>query len=193
MPATRREVLYQIALSVAAPGLAAQQHPLHKPAGAAAPPAGRRVFTEREFKTLQALSDWIIPPDERSVGGMAAGTAEFIDLMAGVDPKLAASFTGGVAWLDRAMRRRHGKPFLECSRGQQNEMLGLLAYRSRATGELAPGGTFFALLRAWTVDAFYTSKAGIADLGFVGNAALAEFNGCPDEVVEKLLKNSPAL
>src|SRR5712692_3413578 len=190
MSSTRREVLYQIAVSVAAP-LGAQQHPAHKAATPASKLASRKVFTEHEFKTLQALSNWIIPPDERSKGGIEAGTAEFIDVIAANDQKLQAAFTGGLAWLDHQMLVRHGKRFVESSREQQKEMLDQIAYREKAPPELKPGAVFFALMRGWTVDAFYSSKAGIADLGYVGNTALEAFDGCPEEVVKKLLEKSP--
>ena len=190
MSATRREVLYQIAASVAAP-LGAQQHPAHKAATPAAKPAARKVFTEHEFKTLKALSNWIMPPDERSKGGIEAGTAEFIHVMAASDQKLQATFTGGLAWLDHQMLARHGKRFIECSREQQKEMLDQIAYRQKAPPDLKAGAAFFALMRGWTVDAFYSSKVGIEDLGYAGNTALEAFNGCPEEVVKKLLEKSP--
>lgn len=194
MATTRRELLYQIAASVTAgagaTSAAAQQHPPHTPAPPLRP-SGRKVFNEHEFKTLQALSNWIIPPDEKSKGGIEAGTAEFIDVMAAAEPKLGAAFTGGVAWLDHEMRTRHGKTFLECTQVQQKAMLDQIAYREKAAADLKPGAVFFALMRSWTVDAFYSSKAGIDDLGYIGNAALAEFNGCPEEVVKQLLEKSP--
>jgi gluconate 2-dehydrogenase gamma chain len=38
---------------------------------------------------------------------------------------------------------------------------------------------FFAFLRRLTCDGFYTSKIGIADLGYIGNTSLREFPGCP--------------
>ena len=200
MSSTRREVFYQIAASVtagAAAPLAAQQgtppsHPAHRPAvKAPSGPHRRRVFTEHEFRTLQVLSDWIIPPDERSRGGIEAGTAEFIDVIAASDPKLQHDFTGGIAWLDNRMLALHGKTFRESARDQQKAMLDRLAYHSQAPQELAAGVEFFALMRSWTVDAFFSSKVGIEDLGYVGNTAVAEFNGCSQEAVNQLLAKSP--
>jgi gluconate 2-dehydrogenase gamma chain len=191
MGTTRREALVQIAMT---PLAAAQQpsHPAHGPAGPKPPgPHRRRYFSEHEFLTLQALSDLIIPPDGRSGGGKAAGTAEFIDVMAADDKDLRTAFSGGLAWLDREMRARHGKAFRECGAGDQKAMLDQLAWRSKAPAHLAPGVRFFALMRQWTVDAFYSSREGVKDLGFAGNTAVAEFNGCPDEVVKKLLDASP--
>ncbi|MBI3667744.1 MAG: gluconate 2-dehydrogenase subunit 3 family protein [Acidobacteria bacterium] len=198
MSTTRREALYQIALTVttgaARPQLAGKEHAAHHAAAGPAKPAAdfkRRYFNEHEFKTLQALSQWIIPRDEHSGGGIEAGTAEFIDFMAATDEKLQAAFSGGLAWLDHHMKALHGKSFLDGTREQQKEMLDRIASRSQATPETAPGVEFFAWMRAWTVDAFYSSKAGIEDLGYIGNTSLAEFNGCPDEVVKKLLEKSP--
>jgi len=194
MSSTRREVLYQIAVSAAgaaAPPLAAQQHPPH-PAPAKPAASRRRVFNEHEFNTLRSLSNWIIPPDDRSAGGIEAGTAEFIDVIAASDPGLQAAFTGGLAWLDQQMRKRYHKGFLESAPAQQKEMLDQIAHRGRAGPEMAPGVAFFALMRSWTVDAFYSSKAGVQDLGYMGNTAVAEFHGCPEEVVKKLLDASPA-
>ena len=189
MATTRREMLVQIAMT---PLAAAQSHPEHKSAAAKAGGAHkRRVFTEHELQTLRVLSDLILPPDERSGGGIAAGTAEFIDVMASEDKKLQAAFTGGLAWLDRAMQGRHGKAFRECTAAQQREMLDRIAWRSKAAPELGPGVQFFALVRAWTVDAFYSSREGVKDLGYAGNTAVAEFNGCPEGVTKELLKRSP--
>ncbi len=197
MASTRRELLYQIAAATAGAATPvsaqarARQHPPHKTGADASRPGTRKVFNDREFKTLQVLSNWIIPPDEKSKGGIEAGAAEFIDVMAAAEPKLAAAFTGGVAWLDHQMNTRHGKTFVDCTRPQQQEMLDQIAYRKKAPVEFAPGAAFFALMRAWTVDAFYSSQIGIADLGYVGNTALSEFNGCPEEVVKQILEKSP--
>jgi hypothetical protein len=193
MPTTRREVLVQIAMT---PLAAAQQasHPAHRPAAArpAAGPYKRRVFTDHEFETLKILSDLILPPDEKSGGGAAAGTAEFMDVIASDDKPLAAEFTGGLGWLDRQMQAQHGKTFRECGAAEQKALLDKLAWRERATPDLGPGVRFFALLRQWTVDAFYSSREGVKDLGYMGNTAVAEFNGCPEAVVQELLKRSPS-
>ena len=159
----------------------------HKPAG----PYERKYFNEHEFKTLQALSDWIIPPDEKSQGGIAGGTAELIDLMADVREELQVSFSGGLGWLDNQMRRRVGKLFIEATKDEQRQMLDLMAYRKNESPELGPGIEFFSLMREWTVDAFYTSKEGIQDVDYGGNEALSEYHGCGEDVVKQLLDRAP--
>jgi len=193
MATTRREALVQIALTPLAAAQQAPSHPAHKPAAAktTAGPHKRRFFTDHEFKTLQTLSELISPPDEKSAGGVAAGTAEFIDVIAADDKNLQTEFTGGIAWLDREMQARHAKTFRESAAADQKAMLDRIAWRDKASPELAPGVAFFALMRSWTVDAFYSSPAGVKDLGYAGNTAVAEFNGCPAEVVNELLRRSP--
>lgn len=165
----------------------------HAPAASSKPvgPYERKYFSEHEFQTLQALSDWIIPPDARSKGGKAAGTAEFIDLMASVDKALQRTFSGGLSWLDSEMRRRSGQPFVGTPEQKQRELLDLIAYRKNYHPELGPGIRFFALVRQWTVNAFCTSKMGIEDLGYQGNTARSDYDGCGEEVVRQLMERSP--
>ena len=199
---SRREMLKRAGLTAAGAGFVpasalAQQAQPHehrhkaqdepKPSG----PYERKYFNEHEFKTLQALSDWIIPPDEKSQGGIAGGTAELIDLMAGSDEELQISFSGGLGWLDSQMRRRTGKAFIAATKDEQRQMLDLMAYRKNDSAELGPEIEFFSLMRKWTVDAFYTSKEGIEDVGFGGNEALSEYHGCGEDVVKQLLDRAP--
>ena len=74
-------------------------------------------------------------------------------------------FTGGIAWLDREMLRRYSKDFLTADHEQQIEMLDLIAYRKNNSPELGPGIRFFDWARRLVVNAFYTSKVGIRDVG----------------------------
>jgi gluconate 2-dehydrogenase gamma chain len=68
-------------------------------------------------------------------------------------------------------------------------MLDLIAYRKNDTPELGPGIAFFTWVRNMTVDAFYTSKAGMDDLGYMGNSAMSEFH-VPAEAIDYALKRS---
>jgi len=55
---------------------------------------------------------------------------------------------------------------------------------------MAPGIHFFAWARNLVLDAYYTSPAGIKDLGYMGNTAVSEFH-VPAEALEYALKRSP--
>jgi len=182
---SRRDVLLQIGAGVgmAAAGesvLSAQQA---QTAAAYAP----KALTAHEYATMENLSEWIVP------GARAAGATQFIDFLCNATDDMKVIFTGGLGWLDAAMRRRtEGKDFISASRDQQKAMLDLIAFRESAADspELVPGIQFFDWARRLVVDAYYTSPAGINEVGYIGNSGMAKFS-VPQEAVDYALKRSP--
>ena len=148
-----------------------------------------KFFNDHEYKTLEKLADLIIPADERSPGALAGGAPEFIDFLCSQSPELAEIYTGGLAWLDHQMNKTYSAAFLAATPEQQTAMLDLIAYRRNDSPELGPGIHFFNWVRNMTVDAFYTSKAGMDDLGYMGNSAMSEFH-VPAEAIDYALKRS---
>jgi hypothetical protein len=142
-----------------------------------------------EFKTIERLADLIIPADDVSKGALEAGAPEFIDLLASHNSELAAIYTGGLAWLDRQSGRRYGSRFIECDAKQQSAVLDLIAYRKNESPELDPGIRFFDWMRKMTVDAFYTSKVGVADIGYKGNVGMTTFQ-VPVDALNHALRKS---
>jgi hypothetical protein len=57
---------------------------------------------------------------------------------------------------------------------------------ARATPERLAAAQFFARYRDLTAGAFYSTPAGRADLGYIGNVPLARFDGPPAELLKKL-------
>ena len=192
MSMNRRDVLRTLTVGVAAGSVlrmvpeAAAQH-AHQTVSdeKAASPTGvytPKYFHERQYKALQNLSQVIIPADDRSKGAMEAGAPEFIDLLCSENDEYALKLGGGLRWLDAACDNRFGHPFDETTADQQKEILDLIAFRKSAEADAAlrPGVEFFAFLRELTVDAFFSSKVGIEDLGYIGNKFVrGGFPGCP--------------
>ncbi len=151
----------------------------------------RQFFTEHEYRTVTVLADWIIPADERSGSASDAGVPAFIDfimsdpLIPGLEQRQTA-IRGGLAWLDYQCLQRYGALFVECNQRQQQEMLDLIAYPDVAPPEMAPGVAFFNSFRDLVASGFWSSKMGMEDLQYMGNTALSEWKGCPDEVLEHL-------
>ena len=116
-------------------------------------------------------------PDAGGGSAVDAGAPEFIDLLCSQNDELAGIFRDGLAWLDTAMRRRERTPFVDAAPDRQTALLDALvaAERSGAPGGLGPGVSFFRWARRMTVDAYYTSPIGIADLQYQGNAVLTRF------------------
>jgi hypothetical protein len=186
---SRRSVLARIATAaMAGPvGLEAAQH-VHEAAAAAATTTGGtykpKALTPHEFETLKTLCEIIVP------GASKGGSAEFIDLLSSQNPDMSAIYTGGIGWLDEAMKRNYRVDFLTAKADQRTEMLDKIAYRKNRTPELAPGVTFFNWARRMTVDAYYTSAAGIKEVGFLGNRGMKEFK-VPQEAIDYAVKRSP--
>lgn len=149
----------------------------------------RQLFTDHEFETVQVLVDWIIPADERSGSATDAGVPSFIDFIL-TDEKLAdrqaqqTAFRGGVAWVDYQCIDRFDAPFRECSEKQQQDLIDAIAWPEAAEPAMQPGVEFFNSLRDLTASGFFSSKMGMEDLQYQGNRYVAEWTGCPDEVLQ---------
>jgi hypothetical protein len=127
------------------------------------------------------LCETILPADTDSGGAIEAGAPEFIDLLTSENQGYQLILGGGLMWLDSKCEDRYGNVYLDCAPQQQKEILDLIAYRRNAAldQDVNHGIEFFSLLRNLTSDGFFTSKIGIAYLGYVGNSFLIEFPGCP--------------
>ena len=195
MSSTRREVLRNIALSVTAGGampFAAAQH-VHEHTAAVKQHAKGvykpMLFNEHEYKTVQKLTEMIIPADEVSGSALEAGAPEFIDLIGANNEELGTQMTGGVAWLDRASEKQFGKAFLDAAPAEQTKLLDSIAFRKNATPETQPGVVFFDWLRRLTADAFYTAPVGVKDIGYLGNKGMTTFH-VPKEAIAYAVKRS---
>lgn len=147
----------------------------------------RRVLDEHEWKTIQVLSDMIIPADERSGSATQAGVPEFIDDWLDFrGGELLAQIRGGLTWLDLECNRQFNRDFADCSLGQQKKILDQIAYPKRAAPEDAAGVAFFNRLRDLVLSGFFSSKMGVKDLPYLGNQMISNWDGCPPEVLAKL-------
>jgi hypothetical protein len=147
----------------------------------------RKILEEHEWKTIRVLSDLIIPADERSGSATQAGVPEFID--GWLDYKrgdLLAQIRGGLTWLDVESNRLFGRDFANVTETQQKQLLDRIAYPKTAAPEDAHAVAFFNALRNLVVGGFFASKMGVEDLPYLGNVMVAEWNGCPPEVLAKL-------
>lgn len=182
---TRRAALVQIGagMGLAAAEPAAQTQTAQP--GARAAGWAPKALTAHEYATLDSLAEWIVP------GAHANNSARFIDFMCSASDDMKIIFTGGLAWVDDAMRKRaDGLDFLHASRDQQKALLDLIAYRENDSPELGPGIRFFDWARRLVVDAYYTSPQGIREVGYIGNTGMASFS-VPQEAVDYVMKRSP--
>jgi gluconate 2-dehydrogenase gamma chain len=192
---TRRDVLRRLGLTLMATGVldrVSAQEVHHLALTAQASNGGAyspKALTDHEYQTLVRLTDFIIPVENGKPGAVAAGAAAWIDMLASENAQLKSIYTKGLAWTDEAMKKRGAKDFLSATTDQQTALLDLIAYRRNESPELDPGIQFFTMARRMTVDAFYTSEIGIADIDYRGNRPQASYPE-PTEAIAYALKRS---
>ncbi|SFE69500.1 Gluconate 2-dehydrogenase subunit 3 [Chitinophaga sp. CF118] len=143
-----------------------------------------KFFTPAEMKTITVLADIIIPADEHSGSASEANVPEFIEFIVKDMPKYKTPMRGGLRWLDIHSTRLYNNGFTDCSSQQQLALIDQIAYPEKATPEMSQGVAFFSLMRDFTANAFFTSKIGIKDLGYMGNTP-NEWDGVPADVLKQ--------
>ena len=149
-----------------------------------------RLLSAPELVTLAALCDMIIPADEKSPAASTVGVPAYINeyVSAPYDwaERALVRVRGGLVWLDVESGKRFGKPFAQLSVAQRTQICDDICFWTNAKPEFKAGARFFGEIRNLTQSGFYTSDAGMKDLGYVGNVPLAKFDGPPPEVLRKL-------
>jgi hypothetical protein len=198
----RRQLLQGLLAGVGAaiPG-ATRGHPL---AQAAAPPAAVQAAAAKanaadwkpefldahQLATLQALCERIVP------GSLAARSDRFVDALLAVDTRdNKQRFLSALGAMEGDARLRFGKPFKSLTEAQQNEVLSAAATGKRGHAdwvwtpgtimkppEPAPPTTtprdHFDNLKQWIAGAYYSSEAGMKELGSTGQMFFASFPDC---------------
>src|SRR4029453_7836987 len=123
----------------------------------------------------------IIPKDERSGSASDAGVPEFVGYFVHAQEERQVAMRGGLVWLDTECRRRFDKAFMGCSDAEGRQVLEAMAYppKTRAEPRLSQGAAFFTSLRDLGAGGFWSSKIGMADIGYQGNVPVGEWTGAP--------------
>lgn len=147
-----------------------------------------KFFTAHEYATVGILADLVIPRDARSGSATDAGVPQFMDfLMTDGNDARRLAMRGGLAWLNREARTRFsGRDFRRITNAQQKQILDDIAWPKRAKPEHSHGVAFFNSFRDLTASGFWSSKMGVADIGYQGNIMRPGWDGCPPAVLEKL-------
>ena len=183
--------------TAAIPALAAG-HPVlkHIEAGhgpAQASPGGvwkPEFLSAHQHQTLAALAERIIP------GAAQAQAERYMDRMLSVESRgNQQQFLNALSAFDGESMKRHQRPFVKLAEAQQNELLEA-ATRTEPARRRGPGGRRFGRpaadaeaappnlrdhfeeLKEWVRGAYYSSEAGMRDLGWDGEVAYDEFPGC---------------
>lgn len=141
-------------------------------------------FTPQEMATITVLADIIIPKDDHSGSASDAKVPEFIEFTVKDKPGHQVPLRGGLKWLDTKCLTRYDHVFKDCTHAQQIELIDEIAYPEEAKPEMQPGVAFFDRMRELTAGGFFSSKMGVADLGYVGNRP-NKWEGVPADVIKQ--------
>jgi hypothetical protein len=151
------------------------------------------TMTDAQLRVAAALCDAILPADDRSPAASALGVPDFIDEWISApysrqqeDRELVLD---GLEWLEQESVRRFGDGFAVIGRAQQHELLDELNVADDAPAVPAERKAFFRRFRYISVGAYYTTTAGAADVGYIGNVPISgEYPGPGDAALEHLAK-----
>jgi hypothetical protein len=167
----RRELIRTAVLGAGVTTAAAAQQHQHTQLTTIAPAQAAGMATEawapavldaHQNATVIQLSELIIPTTD-TPGARDAKVNEWVDLyLADLAEDKGHSFIMGLGWLDGYSLEKHAAPFVLLGESDQVSILEELD--GADAEELQPGAKFFAEMKRLTVQGYYTSRIGIAEL-----------------------------
>jgi len=187
---TRREMLWRL-LAGAGSGtawpLVAASHPMFEHLRNEAILAEAEKLEEAAdwkpvFLNVQQNEDLVALAESIMPGSTKAKVSRFIDLLLSVDkPENQQEFVRSLSAFQAETQKRFGKRFPALADEQKNALL-TEASETDATNKVAKGTDelhpHFENLKGWVSGAYYSSEAGMRELGWTGDYAFVEFPGC---------------
>jgi hypothetical protein len=154
----------------------------------------QQFFENSELGKIKRLANLILPPNEEKLGNLdfpptqggtieEAKVPEFIEFMAKDFPSIQTQMRGGLMWLDNHTNKTYGNDFINCSEDQQLQVLDQIAYPDADASEQKQEVKFFSLVRNLVMTGYFTSEAGIKELGYQGNQPNV-WDGVPEDVLK---------
>ena len=136
-----------------------------------------RILTAPQLAMLAVISDIIVPAEDEAPSASEVGVPEVLDeWISAPYPRHRehrSLLMPGFLWMDDESNRRFRKSFIQLSESQKRDILDDIAFSDRQTPTgLEMPKAFFSGLRSLIVGAFFTSPAGMKDLGYIGNTPI---------------------
>jgi len=148
------------------------------------------LLSEGEKRTATVLCDTLIPVDHASPSASEVGVVAFIDewVSAPYPEQLQDRplIREGLEWIDAQARRDYKRSFADLEEANRARICDRICDYDRARPADREAARFFARFLVLTAAGFYSTPVGRKDLGYIGNVALASFEGPPPELIRKL-------
>ena len=131
------------------------------------------TLTAAQLETTAELVDLILPGEGAIPAPSKVGVPAFVnEWVSAPYPDQHADrvlIVNGLAWLDEESKVRNGVPFIRAEASAQKAILDDIAFKDKVKPGLEKPAEFFARMRSLTLGAFYTTREGWADIGYMGN------------------------
>ncbi|GAB3255382.1 gluconate 2-dehydrogenase subunit 3 family protein [Larkinella harenae] len=126
------------------------------------------VYLHSQYKLLAALAETIIPATD-TPGAIAAGVPDFVLKMVLENTTTASQnrFIDGLKAVDPYSIQHFGKPYVQCSREAQNEIMKRIEQDGKPLDGIPGkvqrkliGNSFFTTLKEYTCIGYFTSMTG---------------------------------
>jgi gluconate 2-dehydrogenase gamma chain len=147
----------------------AQPHQAEHPSAVSPPQLeALEILTAIEADALEAIVARLIPADENGPGAAEAGAAHYIDrALAGPLRNFRDAYVAGLAAVDAYALSSKGAIFARLSANAQDAVLTDME-KNTATGFAPDGATFFALVRAHTIQGTFCDPYYGGNKDFIG-------------------------
>lgn len=131
------------------------------------------TMTAAELAITAELADLILPAEGDSPAPSKVGVPAFINEWVSApypdQHKDRQLIVPGLAWLDEESKQRNGVAFTNADSSAQKKILDDVAFKGKVKPGLEKPAEFFGRMRSLTLGAFYTTREGWADIGYMGN------------------------
>jgi hypothetical protein len=153
-----------------------------------------KTMTQAQLEVAAALADVILPADATSPAASEVGVHHFIDewVSAPYDAQRLDRpiILDGLAWLENEARTRFDTSFVNASDEQRRSILDRVAFRDRVVAGMEDAAHFFGRFRHLAMSVYYSTAAGIREIGYIGNTPVPGAYPGPTEAALKHLSEA---
>lgn len=172
---------------VTAPGYGTDPDLLHP-----APVPWPKTLTKDQQVLISTLADILIPTENGLPSASEAGVVEVLDewVSAPYPSQQAhrAQILSGLIWCDARAQHLFAQPFSQLNADAQRKIIDEIAFPVTDDKQEVPAPvSFFSLLRALVTGMYYSSPAGVQELGYQGNVPISgDYPGPSREALQHL-------
>jgi Gluconate 2-dehydrogenase subunit 3 len=148
------------------------------------------TMTLAQQATTIAFIDVLLPADDLGPSASSLRVQDYIDeWISAPYPQQANDrpvILSLISWLEEESRKRHKKNFSSLTLEEKEAICKEISWPATTKPEFQAAAASFQRFRGLAMGAYYSTQEGWKAIGYIGNIPSVNFNGPPQEVLEKL-------